>query len=41
MNTSALMIMLTVQLSVASMTVYMFVRMFKVKPDKENSEDEQ
>lgn len=41
MNTSALMIMLTVQLSVAIMTVYMFVRMFKVKPDKENSEDEQ
>jgi hypothetical protein len=41
MNTSALVIMLTVQLSVAIMTVYMFVRMFKVKPDKENSEDEQ
>ena len=41
MKTSALVIMLTVQLSVAIMTVYMFVRMFKVKPDKENSEDEQ
>ena len=40
MNTSALAIMLTVQLSVMVMTIYLFVRMLKVKPNKENTEDE-
>lgn len=40
MNTSALVIMLTVQLSVMVMTIYLFVRMLKAKPNKENTEDE-
>ncbi len=40
MNTSALAIMLTVQLSVMVMTIYLFVRMLKAKPNKENTEDE-
>lgn len=40
MNTLALAIMLTVQLSVMVMTIYLFVRMLKAKPNKENTEDE-
>lgn len=40
MNTSTLAIMLTVQLSVMVMTIYLFVRMLKAKPNKENTEDE-
>ena len=37
MNTSALVIMLTVQLFIVVMTVYLFTRMLKAKPDKDTT----
>jgi hypothetical protein len=40
MNTSALVIMLTVQLFIVVMTVYLFIRMLKAKPDKDTTDDE-
>ncbi len=40
MNTSALVIMLTVQLFITVMTVYLFARMLKAKPDKDITDDE-
>ena len=40
MNTSALVIMLTVQLFIVVMTVYLFARMLKAKPDKDTTDDE-
>jgi len=40
MNTSALVIMLTVQLFIVVMTVYLFIRMLKAKSDKDTTDDE-
>ncbi len=40
MNTSALVIMITVQLFIVVMTVYLFTRMLKAKPDKDITDDE-
>ena len=37
MNASALIIMLSVQLFIFVMTVYLFARMLKSKPDKEDT----
>jgi hypothetical protein len=40
MNTSALVIMVTVQLFIVVMTVYLFTRMLKAKPDNDATDDE-
>ena len=40
MNTSALMIMITVQLFIVIMTVYLFTKMLKAKPNKDTTDDE-